>query len=252
LLIGCHLLLVGDPDQLPSVGAGEVLADLLRAAVFPVTTLTHIFRQGAGSGIAQNARRINAGELPRFGGDIGDCFLVPADDPATAAQMVVDLVARRLPARYGFTPGDVQVLAPMHRGAGALDTLLQERLNSARDGLPEARAGGRASRPGDRVLQLKNDYDLGVFNGDLGTVRAVDPIEQEVLLVLDEPRRTGCLRARSATPGPAGWAVGTWGRMIRRTGTALRPAAMSCKSAPNRSTDHEAGSRTDAACAVRR
>jgi len=191
ILPGTHLLLVGDPDQLPSVGAGDVLADLLRAEVFPVTTLTHIFRQGAGSGIAQNARRINAGELPRFGGDIADCFFVPADDPPTAAQTVVDLVARRLPARYGFASGDIQVLAPMHRGeagVGTLNALLQERLNPGRDGVPEARAGGRAYRPGDRVLQLKNDYDLTVFNGDLGTVRSVDPTEQELLVVLDDGR----------------------------------------------------------------
>src|SRR5205823_8028257 len=96
---GAHLLLVGDPDQLPSVGAGDVLADLLRGERFPSTRLTRIFRQGAGSGIALNARRVNAGELPRFGGDIQDCFFVPAEDPADAARLVVELVARRLPAR---------------------------------------------------------------------------------------------------------------------------------------------------------
>jgi exodeoxyribonuclease V alpha subunit len=191
LLPGVHLLLVGDPDQLPSVGAGEVLADLLRSGRFPVTTLTHIFRQGAGSGIAQNARRVNSGELPRFGREIPDCFFLPAEQPTAAAELVADLVARRLPAAYGFGPGEVQVLAPMHRGeagVGTLNTLLQERLNSSREGVPEARAGGRAYRPGDRVLQLKNDYDLKVFNGDLGTVRAVDPTEQELVLALDDGR----------------------------------------------------------------
>jgi exodeoxyribonuclease V alpha subunit len=99
------------PDQLPSVGAGDVLADLLRSARFPATRLTRIFRQGAGSGIAANAKRINEGQLPRFGGDVQDCFFLPAEDPAGAAQLVADLVARRLPARYGFGPGDVQVLA---------------------------------------------------------------------------------------------------------------------------------------------
>jgi exodeoxyribonuclease V alpha subunit len=143
---GAHLLLVGDPDQLPSVGAGDVLADLLRGERFPVTRLTHIFRQGAGSGIARNARRVNAGELPRFGGDIEDCFFLPADDPASAARLVVELVARRLPARYGYRQGEIQVLAPMHRGdagVGALNALLQERLNPAREGAPEARGGGR-------------------------------------------------------------------------------------------------------------
>ncbi|MDQ2785206.1 MAG: ATP-dependent RecD-like DNA helicase [Chloroflexota bacterium] len=188
---GTHLLLVGDPDQLPSVGAGEVLADLLRADRFPVTRLTEIFRQGAGSGIAVNATRINVGEMPRFGGAIGDCFFLPADDPATAAALVTDLVARRLPTRYGFVPGEVQVLAPMHRGeagVGTLNTLLQERLNPGREGEAEARGGGRVYRVGDRVLQLKNDYDLEMFNGDLGTVREVDPLEQELTIVLDDGR----------------------------------------------------------------
>jgi exodeoxyribonuclease V alpha subunit len=191
---GTHLLLVGDPDQLPSVGAGDVLADLLASDRFPVTRLTRIFRQGAGSGIAVNAQRINAGDLPRFGGASGDCFFLAAPDPAAAAQTVVDLVARRLPARYGFRIGDVQVLSPMHRGeagVGALNTVLQERLNPARDGVAEARGGGRVYRPGDRVLQLKNDYGLDVFNGDLGTVTAIDPVEQELTLVLDDGRAVG-------------------------------------------------------------
>jgi exodeoxyribonuclease V alpha subunit len=191
LVPGTHLLLVGDPDQLPSVGAGDVLANLLRSNQFPVTTLTHIFRQGAGSGIALNARRVNAGELPRFGHEIHDCFFLPADQPSVAAELVVDLVARRLPKAFGFAPGEVQVLVPMHRGeagVAALNGMLQQRLNPARDGVPEARAGGRAYRPSDRVLQLRNDYELAVFNGDLGTVKDVDPIEQELLLALDDGR----------------------------------------------------------------
>ncbi len=188
---GTHLLLVGDPDQLPSVGAGDVLADLIRAEQFPITRLTHIFRQGAGSGIALNAKRINDGQLPRFGGEVEDCFFLPADDPEGAADLVVDLVARRLPARYGFGPGDVQVLSPMHRsqvGVGNLNLLLQERLNPGQEGAPEARGGGRVYRPGDRVLQLKNDYTLEVFNGDLGTVTAIDMTEQEVVIALDDGR----------------------------------------------------------------
>ena len=135
LVPGVHLQLVGDPDQLPSVGAGDVLADLLGSGQFPVTRLNHIFRQGAGSGIAENARRVNAGELPRFGRDVQDCFFVPAEQPAAAADVVVDLVARRLPKAYGFGPGQVQVLVPMHRGdvgVVALNARLQERLNTAR------------------------------------------------------------------------------------------------------------------------
>jgi exodeoxyribonuclease V alpha subunit len=188
---GTHLLLVGDPDQLPSVGAGEVLADLLRSERFPVTRLTHIFRQGPGSGIAENAQRVNTGMLPHFGRPIRDCFFLPADTPGEAATTVVELVARRIPARGRYTWRDIQVLTPMHRGdagVGNLNLLLQERLTPGREGSPEARVGGRAYRLGDRVLQLKNDYDLGVFNGDLGTVRAVDPVEQELLLVLDDGR----------------------------------------------------------------
>ncbi len=188
---GCHLLLVGDPDQLPSVGAGDVLADLLRAGHFPATRLTRIFRQGAGSGIAANAARINAGQLPRFGGAIEDCFFLVAEDPQAATATAVEVVARRLPARYGLATGDIQVLAPMHRGdagVGALNTLLQERLNPAREGLAEARGGGRVYRPGDRVLQLKNDYTLEVFNGDLGTVQDIDQAEQEVGIALDDGR----------------------------------------------------------------
>jgi exodeoxyribonuclease V alpha subunit len=188
---GAHLVLVGDPDQLPSVGAGNVLADLIRSDRFPVTRLQHIFRQGAGSGIAANARRINAGEMPFFGGDTQDCYFIEVDSPGEAAQIVADLVSRRLPIRYGYHLGEVQTLSPMHRGeagVGALNTLLQERLNPPRDGAPEARGGGRVYRIGDRVLQLRNDYDLNVFNGDLGTVTGIDAAEQELVLALDDGR----------------------------------------------------------------
>jgi exodeoxyribonuclease V alpha subunit len=188
---GTHLLFVGDPDQLPSVGPGEVLADLLRSGRFAVTRLTHLFRQGAGSGIALNAKRILAGEMPRFGGDSADCYFLEAEEPKMAAELIVDLVGQRLPTRYGFGPGDVQVLAPMHRGeagVGALNLRLQERLNPGREGMPEARAGGRVYRQGDRVLQLRNDYELQIFNGDLGTVQRIDPIAQELTLVLDDGR----------------------------------------------------------------
>jgi exodeoxyribonuclease V alpha subunit len=132
-----------------------------------------------------------AGELPRFGGGSGDCFFLQAEEPAAAAELVVELVTQRLPARYGFGVGDVQVLVPMHRGeagVGALNLRLQERLNPGRDGVPEARAGGRVYRPGDRVLQLRNDYDLQVFNGDLGTVQRIDPVAQELTLLLDDGR----------------------------------------------------------------
>jgi exodeoxyribonuclease V alpha subunit len=184
-------LLVGDPDQLPSVGAGDVLADLIGSRQFPVTRLTRIFRQGPGSGIARNAERINAGQSPRFGGDAADCFFVEAETPAAVAELVVELVAERLPRRYGFARGEVQVLVPMHRGeagVAALNARLQERLNPTREEIPEVRSGGRVFRMGDRVLQLRNDYDLKVFNGDLGTVGPIDLVEQEVLVRLDDGR----------------------------------------------------------------
>lgn len=199
---GAHLLLVGDADQLPSVGAGAVLADLIASEHFPVTRLTHIFRQQEGSGIALNARRINAGDLPGFApsrttparlhdSQISDCFFLPAETPAEAAQTVVELVARRLPARYDVLPAEVQVLTPMRRGeigVDALNGLLQARLNPGREGEPEARAGGRVLRAGTRVLAQKNNYDLQVFNGDLGVVRAVDGEAQELVIVLDDGR----------------------------------------------------------------
>jgi len=188
---GSHLLLVGDPDQLPSVGAGNVLGDLIKAGTFPVTRLERIYRQGPGSGIATNAQRVNRGELPRFGNEIRDCFFLPAEDAPAAARTVVDMVVRRIPARGRFTARDIQVLAPMHRGevgVAALNEALQEQLNPGRTGLPEARAGGRVYRPGDRVLQLRNDYDLDMFNGDLGTIERVDVVEQELELRLDDGR----------------------------------------------------------------
>lgn len=188
---GTHLLLVGDPDQLPSVGAGDVLASLLRSGRFPVTRLTRLFRQGAGSGIALNAQRILMGEMPRFGSHSGDCFFVQVDDPRAAAELVVRLVTQRLPARFGFGPGEVQVLSPMYRGetgVASLNVRLQAHLNPKREGKPEARAGGRVYRPGDRVLQLRNDYVLGVCNGELGTVQGVDPVAQELTIVLDDGR----------------------------------------------------------------
>jgi exodeoxyribonuclease V alpha subunit len=199
---GAHLLLVGDADQLPSVGAGAVLADLITSGQVPVTRLTRIFRQAEGSGIAVNARRINAGEPPAFypapgtparlrDPAISDCFFLPADEPSAAAELVVELVARRLPTRYGLTPADIQVLTPMRRGEIGVDALnarLQARLNPGRDGEPEARAGGRVYRAGTRVLAQKNNYDLQVFNGDLGVVRAVEPEAQELIIALDDGR----------------------------------------------------------------
>ncbi|AEH10113.1 MULTISPECIES: SF1B family DNA helicase RecD2 [Protofrankia] len=190
---GAHLLLVGDVDQLPSVGAGEILRDLLAAGTpVPHVRLTHVFRQAQQSGVVTNAHRINSGEHPLVRG-LSDFFFFAADETEEAAAMTVDVVARRIPAKFGLDPRrDVQVLAPMHRGpagAGALNTLLQEALTPARPDMPERRAGGRIFRVGDKVTQIRNNYDKGasgVFNGTLGVVTGIDLDEQKVTVRTDE------------------------------------------------------------------
>ncbi len=190
---GAHLLLVGDVDQLPSVGPGEVLRDLLADGTpIPHVRLTQVFRQAQQSGVVTNAHRINAGEPPLVEG-LSDFFLFAEDDTERTAQLTVDVVARRIPAKFGLDPRrDVQVLAPMHRGpagAGALNALLQEALTPARPDLPERRFGGRVFRVGDKVTQIRNNYDKGangVFNGTLGVVTALDPVEQRLSVRTDE------------------------------------------------------------------
>ena len=189
---GAHLLLVGDADQLPSVGAGEVLRDLLAAGSLPVVRLTRIFRQAQQSGIVVNAHRINAGQPPALTG-FGDFFWFGCEDTEQTAGLVVDLVARRIPARFGMDPRrDVQVLCPMHRGpagAGNLNLLLQEALTPFRDGAPERRYGGRVFRIGDKVTQLRNNYDkgaAGIFNGTVGVVTALSPEEHTLTVRTDE------------------------------------------------------------------
>ncbi len=189
---GAHLLLVGDVDQLPSVGAGEVLRDLLAADTLPRVRLTHVFRQAQRSGVVTNAHRINAGQLPVTRG-LDDFFLFAADDPERVADLVVDVVANRLPRRFGLDPArEVQVLCPMHRGpagAGVLNERLQAALTPGREGLPERRFGGRVYRVGDKVMQLRNNYDkgtAGVFNGSVGVVTALSLEDSELRVLLDE------------------------------------------------------------------
>jgi exodeoxyribonuclease V alpha subunit len=189
---GAHLLLVGDVDQLPSVGAGEVLRDLLSAGTLPVVRLTKIFRQAQQSGIVVNAHRINAGDQPSLSG-FGDFFWFGCDDNDQIAALVVDIVARRIPAKFSLDPRrDVQVLCPMHRGpagAGNLNLLLQEALTPFREGQPERRYGGRAFRVGDKVTQLRNNYEkgaAGVFNGTVGVVTALSPEEHKLTVLTDE------------------------------------------------------------------
>ncbi|MFD6886105.1 ATP-dependent RecD-like DNA helicase [Streptomyces sp. NPDC059957] len=190
---GAHLLLVGDVDQLPSVGAGEVLRDLLaEGGPVPAVRLTTIFRQAQQSGVVTNAHRINTG-LPPITDGLPDFFLFPEEDTEEAGKLAVDVAARRIPARFGLDPRrDIQVLAPMHRGpagAGNLNALLQQAITPARPGLPEKRFGGRVFRVGDKVTQIRNNYDKGangVFNGTVGVVIGLDLEEQRLTVRTDE------------------------------------------------------------------
>jgi len=186
---GAHLLFVGDVDQLPSVGAGEVLRDLLGSGVIPSVRLTQIFRQAQQSGVVTNAHRINAGQMPVTRG-LDDFFLFPQDDTEQVADLVVDIVANRLPRKFGLDPRrDVQVLCPMHRGpagAGVLNEKLQEALTPARPGQPERRSGGRVYRVGDKITQLRNNYDKNVFNGSVGVVTGLSLEDQELRVLMDE------------------------------------------------------------------
>ncbi|MFE7514117.1 SF1B family DNA helicase RecD2 [Streptomyces sp. NPDC057540] len=190
---GAHLLLVGDVDQLPSVGAGEVLGDLLApGSPVPSVRLTRIFRQAKESGVIVNAHRINAGTPPQTQG-LPDFFLFAEEETEDAARVAVEVAARRIPAKFGLDPRrDVQVLAPMHRGpagAGSLNGLLQQAITPARPDLPEKRFGGRVFRVGDKVTQIRNNYEKGangVFNGTVGVVTALDTVEQRLTVRTDE------------------------------------------------------------------
>ena len=202
---GTHLLLVGDVDQLPSVGAGDVLRDVIASGVAPLTRLSVIFRQAAGSHIITNAHRINKGEMPVFVGAThdplppeasltvgsplpGDFFLFPADTPEAAANWVQEVVCNRIPQKFGLTPQQIQVLAPMYRGpAGvtALNQRLQEALNPPSPLKPEKALFGQVFRPGDRVMQTRNNYDKDVYNGDIGSVLAIDPVEHALMVDFD-------------------------------------------------------------------
>jgi len=188
---GTHLLLVGDADQLPSVGAGNVLADLIESGQVPVTRLDQIFRQSAASAIATNAARINKGDMPITGGEINDFFLFAEDDAEKAGDLVIDLVTRRITAKFGFKPADIQVLAPMHNGkcgVAYLNETLQASLNPAAVNKPQKQFGNRLFRVGDKVLQMRNNYDLEVFNGDGGVVIDIDGEAQTLTVKLEDNR----------------------------------------------------------------
>ncbi|MBA3827062.1 MAG: AAA family ATPase, partial [Ktedonobacterales bacterium] len=172
-----HLLLVGDADQLPSVGAGNVLHDLLASEAIPVTHLTELFRQAAASRIIVTAHGVRDGILPDLRPDpTSDFFFMPARTPEEAARLTTDLVLRRLPAKYGFDPTrDLQVLAPMYKGPAGVSALNDALQRGIRGGAEGVTAGARVFHVGDKVMQLKNDYDKNVFNGDVGILVVIDP-----------------------------------------------------------------------------
>jgi exodeoxyribonuclease V alpha subunit len=186
-----HLLLVGDVDQLPSVGAGNVLNDVIRSGIGPVTRLDVIFRQAETSQIIRNAHRINRGESPDTSNRSDDFFVFVEEDPDKAAELLIDIVQNRIPEKFGFDPlDDIQVLAPMYRGAvgvAALNQTLQDRLNNNQSGRKaERRLAGRVFRVGDKVIQTRNNYDKDVFNGDIGRVYSFDMTNQIMAVRMDE------------------------------------------------------------------
>jgi exodeoxyribonuclease V alpha subunit len=182
-----HLLLVGDADQLPAVGPGRVLGDLIESAAIPTTTLTELFRQAANSHIVLAAHAVNHGEIPvATNQPENDFFFVETETPEATLTAIKRLVSERIPKRFGFDPiDDIQVVAPMHAGAVGVVSLnreLQLLLNPARPGLPEMNHAGRLFRVGDKVMQIRNDYDRDIYNGDVGRVTQVSPEDSSLVV----------------------------------------------------------------------
>jgi exodeoxyribonuclease V alpha subunit len=183
------LVLVGDVDQLPSVGAGRVLGDVIASQTVPVVRLTEIFRQAEKSWIVRAAHAIKNGEMPQSApAGQGDFYFVEANDPATVVERILTMVQQRIPQRFGFDPfRDVQVLTPMNRtelGSQALNLRLQDALNPSRGGV-EIERFGWTFRVGDKVIQTHNNYKKEVFNGDIGRIRTIDPANREVVVDFD-------------------------------------------------------------------
>ena len=183
-----RLVLVGDVDQLPSVGPGAVLRDVIASGVIPTVRLSQIFRQAEGSLIVKNAHRIHDGEQPEGStSPDGEFFFIERKKPEDAAELILELVTKRIPARFGLDPrAQVQVLTPMHKGdAGAI--VLNERLQRALNPVgPSVTRGQRTLRLGDKVMQLKNDYDREVYNGDIGFISSIDEAERTLKVRFDE------------------------------------------------------------------
>lgn len=196
----CRLVLVGDPDQLPSVGAGNVFSDILRSGVAQTVRLTEVFRQAQKSLIVMNAHAVNGGKLPELHSTDRDFFFLRRPSGADVVRTVCELVSQRLPKRMGIAPEDIQVLSPTRRGiigTGNLNKALQQALNPAEPDRHEKLFGDSLYREGDRVIQTRNDYDIawrsedgtagsGIFNGDIGVIRAIDPSAQTVTVAFDE------------------------------------------------------------------
>lgn len=184
-----HLLLVGDVDQLPSVGAGDVLRDLISSDIAHVTRLEAIFRQSSDSQIIPNAHRINQGEMPQLDNTSSDFFMFYAGTPEEAADLVVEIVQKRIPSKFGFDPmTEIQVLSPMYRGTVGIQ-VLNERLQAAlnpQHNKAEKKLGNTVYRVGDKVLQTRNDYEKDVFNGDIGIIQAIDFTAQKLHVVFDD------------------------------------------------------------------
>lgn len=189
LLPTAHLLLVGDVDQLPSVGAGNVLRDVIASGIAHVTRLDQIFRQDDSSHIVSNAHLVNQGTQPYTDNDSNDFYFFNISDPEAAADMIVDIVRRRVPDRWNVDPvREIQVIAPMYRGAAGVNNLnerLQSELNSdAR--LANVKIGDRVFRVGDKVMQTRNNYEKDVFNGDIGFIRSIDSDDNSLGVVIDD------------------------------------------------------------------
>lgn len=183
-----HLMLVGDVDQLPSVGAGDVLRDLIKGGIAHLTRLDTIFRQADDSLIIANAHSINHGRMPNLDNQAADFFMFGAETPDAAGDLVVDVVTQRIPNRFDFDPiEDIQVLAPMYRGSVGIQ-VLNERLQAALNPPgrnAEKKIGGAIFRVGDKVMQTKNNYEKDVYNGDIGRLYSIDPPREMLTVVFD-------------------------------------------------------------------
>ena len=200
LPLGCRLVMVGDYDQLPPVGAGNVLQDLIASEHLPVVQLNEIFRQAMESLIVQNAHKIVQGKAPQLDIKDKDFFFIERSNIYDAAAEVCNLCAKRLPAAYGYSPtSDIQILTPSRKGetgTANLNSLLQNALNPAAKGKAEIIVAGKTLRRGDKVMQVKNNYDiswtrgreegLGVFNGDVGILESIDRKSQSLEVIFDD------------------------------------------------------------------